>query len=83
MHDGNLGAFWFMKNAGGTYDKNTTIRATAVKNTNGTYTITYDSGEILAFSFTKKLTSEKDTNGNTTTLVYDSDDKLTTITDSL
>jgi YD repeat-containing protein len=81
-HNGNLGAITFVKNAGGTYDKNMGIRATLVKSVSGTYTLTYDSGEVSTFSFTRKITTEKDRFGNTTSLVYDSDDKLVTITDS-
>ena len=59
------------------------ILATIVKNSDGTYTLTFDNGAVYTFSGTYKIISQKDKNANTTSFTYDNDNQLTTITDSL
>lgn len=53
-----------------------------VKNSNGTYTLTFKDGRIHQFSSTGKLFWQKDRNGNQTNLSYDTNGNLTGITDA-
>jgi RHS repeat-associated protein len=53
-----------------------------VKNTDNTYTLTFKDGRVHQFSTAGKLLWQKDRNGNQTTLSYDTNNRLTSITDA-
>ena len=58
------------------------VFATLTKDQNGTYSFVRHHRETFVFSATGALLSETDSNGYATTLAYDSDGHLTTVTDS-
>ena len=53
-----------------------------IKNTNGTYTLTFKNGSSQHFDANGKLIWQKDRNGNQTTLNYDANGILTGVTDA-
>jgi len=55
------------------------VLATLVKNADGTYSFTRKAREIFDFAASGRLSSIKDLNGYTTTLSYDSSDRLVSV----
>ncbi len=58
------------------------VHGQIVKNADDTYTLTFKDGRIHKFSSTGKLLWQKDRNGNQTSLTYDINNTLATVTDA-
>jgi len=72
----------FGEKVGGGYETAGGIYLDLVKNADGSYTITETDGTKSNFNSSGKISSIVDTNGNTTTFVYDAASKLTKIQDA-
>ena len=81
IHQENGATTTFTPGTGGSFTAPPNVFATLVQNGDGTYTFTRRSREIFVFSSAGKLTSERDLNGNVTTLSYDGSGNLTAVTD--
>lgn len=68
---------------GPTYTAPAGVNATLKKNSDGTFTLTYNtSSEKLTFTAGGYLTSDADRNGNTISLLYNTDNTLASLTDT-
>lgn len=68
---------------GPTYTTPAGINATLMKNSDSTFTLTYNkTGEKLTFTLGGYLTGDADRNGNTIGLLYNSDNTLASLTDT-
>jgi RHS repeat-associated protein len=65
----------------GTYEGPDRAIATLVKNGDGSYTFVRHATQIYEFNSSGQLVDEKDLNGNTTLLTYDTSGNLQTVTD--
>ncbi|WP_260472071.1 DNRLRE domain-containing protein [Bacillus canaveralius] len=72
----------FGEKPGGGYEAAGGVYLDLTKNIDGTYTITKTDGTKTNFNTNRKVSSIVDTNGNTTTFVYDAAGKLTKIQDA-
>lgn len=75
--DGKATAFAL---SGSTYVSPAGHHETLVKNSNGTWTLTFEHGDVFQFNTSGKLVSLADANGNATTLTY-SGSNLTSVQD--
>ncbi len=74
---------YFAANGSGGYTDAPGLNATLTKNSNGTYTLSFHkTGEKLLFGTNNHLSAIKDKNNNTLSIAYDSDDDVTSITDT-
>ncbi|GAE48103.1 DNRLRE domain-containing protein [Mesobacillus boroniphilus] len=72
----------FGEKIGGGYEAAGGVYLDLVKNADGTYTITETDGTKTNFNTNRNISSIIDTNGNTTTFVYDASGKLTKVQDA-
>jgi RHS repeat-associated protein len=81
IHQENGATTTFSPGTGGSFTAPPNVFATLVQNGDGTYTFTRRGRKVFAFSSAGKLTSERDLNGNVTTLSYDGSGNLATVTE--
>jgi YD repeat-containing protein len=73
----------FTQKPDGSYNEAPGLHATLTKNSDGAYTVRFDStGEVWSFSAQGWLTSEADRNGNATSYQYTSSGVISSVTDS-
>lgn len=77
--DGSVATLY--PNGDGTYRQAPWVQARLVHNGDGTWSYTLADQRVMSFDASGRLTSERDSNGNLTTLTYDGSGRLTTVTD--
>lgn len=83
LHLGTGQAVYFYSSGGSAFSPmQTDFRGTIVKNVDNTFTLTLKEGSVHRFSSAGKLLSLTDRNGNQTTLAYNANNKLASVTDS-
>lgn len=81
VHQENGATVSFTHNADGSYSAAPRVIATLTKNADGTFTFIRRGRMTFAFSADGRLLSERDLNGNTTSLAYNSSNQLVSVTD--